>query len=120
METNEIIVFDNKTLSDLFKEIYLNSVDKKEKIEILIEDLRPFIKTIGDAAMLVPMIKEYLEVSVKNDEHLVKLATIVQRLVNSSNSSDSGNEFGLTEEEKKQLLQQASELYSKVTEVEMK
>ena len=58
MNNNEIQVFDGKTLADLFKEIYTNSIDKREKIHGLIEDLRPFIKNIGDAAMLVPIIKE--------------------------------------------------------------
>lgn len=114
MNNNEIQVFDGKTLADLFKEIYTNSVDKREKIHGLIEDLRPFIKNIGDAAMLVPIIKEYMDVSVKNDEHLVKLAVIVQRLTAATVSADSGNDTTLSEEEKKQLIKEAENYYTQV------
>jgi hypothetical protein len=70
--------------------------------------LQPLIKNIGDATIIVPLIREYLDVSVKNDEHLVKLAAVVQRLVASVNSS-TGDEFGMTEAEKERLLQSAQE-----------
>lgn len=116
MNTNEIKVFEDKTLSDLFKEIYFNSVDKREKIHSLIEDLRPFIKTIGDAAMLVPVIKEYMDVSVKNDEALIKMAQIIQRLTAASAQAETGNELGLSEEEKRNLIKEAQKYYDTVIE----
>jgi hypothetical protein len=51
------------------------------------------------------MLKEYLEINVKNDEQLVKLATVVQRIMAAEKRvSDSGDEFGLTENEKQQLM----------------
>ena len=50
------------------------------------------------------MLKEYLEINVKNDEQLVKLATIVQRLAQGAAKGDSENEFGLSEKEKQQLM----------------
>ena len=52
------------------------------------------------------MLKEYLEINVKNDEQLVKLATVVQRIIASEKriTSDSGDEFGLSESEKQQLM----------------
>jgi len=116
MNTNEIKVFDDKTLADLFKEIYFNSIDKREKIQNLIEDLRPFVKTIGDAAMLVPIIKEYMDVSVKNDEALLKMAQIVQRLTSSAVQADSGNDTALSEEEKRKLIEEAQKYYDQVVE----
>lgn len=73
-------LFEGKNLSDLFKEIYDNSVAKKQQIKDLIGSLAPLIEGIGDATLLVPLIKEYLEIGVKNDEQLIKLAQIVQRL----------------------------------------
>lgn len=79
-EFTDVELFEGKNLSDLFKEIYDNSVTKKGQIKNLIEALYPLIQGIGDATLLVPLIKEYLEISVKNDEQLVKLAQIVQRL----------------------------------------
>jgi hypothetical protein len=65
------------------------------------------IKNIGDASIIVPMIKDYLEVSVKNDDALVKLAAVVQRLVTATGKDDDGNEFGLSEDERKRLLEEA-------------
>lgn len=80
-------LFEGKNLSDLFKEIYDNSSAKREQIKGLIGSLAPLVQGIGDATLLVPLIKEYLEIGVKNDEQLIKLAQIVQRL-------DSGKKQG--------------------------
>ena len=102
-------IFSNKNFSDLLKDIYDNSKKKDRQINLLISELKPLIKNTSDASMVVPMIKEYLEVGVKNDEHLVKLAAIVQRIV--SNSTSNSDESGLiSEEEKEQLLKQLSDL----------
>ena len=90
------------------KDIYHNSKKKDRQINTLIQELQPLIKNIGDATVIVPLIREYLDVSVKNDEHLVKLAAVVQRLVGSAKTDD-GGEFGMSEEEKARLLQTAQE-----------
>lgn len=109
MLLNDLEIFSNKKFSDLLKDIYDNSKKKDRQINLLISELKPLIKNTSDASMVVPMIKEYLEVGVKNDEHLVKLAAIVQRIV--SNVSNNSDESGLiTEEEKEQLLKQLSDL----------
>jgi len=76
----DVEIFEGKNLSELFKEIYTNSQDKKNQIRELISSLSPLIQGIGDATLLVPLIKDYLDISVKNDEQLIKLAQIVQRL----------------------------------------
>jgi hypothetical protein len=102
----DIEIFKGKKFSDLMKDIYSNSSKKDRQINMLIGELRPLIKNIGDATVIVPLIKEYIEVGVKNDEHLVKLAAVVQRLVSTNNrvQTDTGNSCILSEEEKKQLL----------------
>lgn len=85
-------LFEGKNLSDLFKEIYDNSASKREQIKTLVGSLSPLIQGIGDATILVPLIKEYLEIGVKNDEQLIKLAQIVQRLNSSTKqTSDMDN-----------------------------
>ena len=106
----EFELFKGKSFSDLMSDIYHNSKKKERQINTLIQELQPLIKNISDATVIVPLIKKYLEVSVKNDEHLVKLAAIVQRLVsagNRTNEDGSTNEFGLSEEEKAALLKEA-------------
>jgi hypothetical protein len=104
----EFELFKGTSFSDLMKDIYQNSKKKDRQINTLIQELQPLIKNIGDATVIVPLIREYLDVSVKNDEHLVKLAAVVQRLVGSG-TKESGDEFGMSEDEKARLLQTAQE-----------
>ena len=89
-------IFNGKTLSDLFGEIYDNSKETKSQVKGLIGELKPLIENIGDATLLVPMIKEYMEIGVKNDEHLIKLATVIQRIETAAAKGD-GEEFDLSE-----------------------
>ena len=96
-------VFKEKSLSDVFEDIYNNSSDNKKQLDILIKEIVGFIKDGDTAVQLIPAIKEYLEIKVKNDEQLVKMASIVQRLV-SSESKGSESEFGLSEKEKEQWV----------------
>jgi len=98
-------IFEGKTLSDVFKDIYDNSKTNKTQLEVLMKEVVGFIKGGDTAVQIIPMLKEYLEINVKNDEQLVKLATIVQRITAAEKRvSDSGDEFGLTEAEKNQLM----------------
>ena len=89
--SSEFELFNGTSFSDLMRDVYHNSKKKSRQIDSLIQELRPMIKNVGDATVMVPLIKDYLEVSVKNDDALVKLAAIVQRLV-SANKDDEGNE----------------------------
>ena len=97
-------IFDGKSLSSLFKDIYDNTEYNKKQLDILTKELVGFIKDGDTAVQLVPMIKEYLEINVKNDDQLVKMAGIVQRLISAESKAGSKEEFGLSEEEKNQLL----------------
>jgi len=94
-------LFGNKKFSDLLKDIYDNQKKKERQLNLLIADLKPLITNISDAGMLVPSIKDLMEVSVKNDEHLVKLAAVIQRAT--SNKTEESSSF-LTDEEKEALL----------------
>ncbi len=102
---NDYEIFEGKTLSDVFKDIYDNSKTNKQQLEVLMKEVVGFIKDGDTAVQIIPMLKEYLEINVKNDEQLVKLATIVQRITAAEKKiSDSGDEFGLSENEKQQLM----------------
>ena len=88
-------IFKGKTLSDLFGEIYDNSKETKGQVKSLISELKPLIENIGDATLIVPMIKEYMEIGVKNDDALIKLATIIQRIESAVAKNDGGDfDFG--------------------------
>ena len=101
------LVFKNKSFSDILEEIYNNQNKKSKQISGLISELKPLISDIGDATLIVPLIKEYLDIGVRNDEQLIKMATIVQRALNNSTSDDS---TGITEEEKQQLMEELDKL----------
>lgn len=101
---NDIEIFKGKTFSDLCKDIVKNSEEKKNQIDILVTDLREMIKTINDATMIVPLLKEYFDVGVRNDEQLIKLAAIIQRLMVNKGGGEEGGAMMLTEDERKQLM----------------
>ena len=100
-------IFGKKTYSDLLEEIYKNQLKREGQVSALISELKPLIQEIGDATLIVPLIKEYMEIGVKNDEQLIKMATIVQRAF--QNQRDDGS-FGISEEEKAQLIQEIDKL----------
>ena len=94
-------VFGDKKFSDLLEEIYQNQKKRDAQVVALISELKPLVQEIGDATLIVPLIKEYMEIGVKNDDALIKMATIVQRAL--QNQSEDGG-LGISEEEKEQLL----------------
>ena len=102
-------VFEGKSLSDLFKDIYDNTEKNRQQLDVLTRELVTFIKDGDTAVQIVPMLKEYLEINVKNDDQLVKVAAIVQRLVSAQSQGGSEDEYGLTEAEKQQLLDAVGE-----------
>ena len=108
MDSLNQIIFDDKSFSDLLKEIHKNQSKKSKQLASLIAELRPLITSLGDATVVVPLIKEYMEISVKNDDQLIKMAAIVQRL--STGATSSGDGGLLTEEEMEQLQQVAEEI----------
>ena len=108
MDSLNQIIFDDKSFSDLLKEIHKNQSKKSKQLASLIAELRPLITSLGDATVVVPLIKEYMEISVKNDDQLIKMAAIVQRL--STGASSTGDGGMLTEEEMEQLQSVAEEI----------
>ena len=107
-------VFEGKTLSDIFKDIYDNSNKNKQQLEVLMKEVVGFIKDGDTAVQIIPMLKEYLEINVKNDEQLVKLATIVQRIATQTKTSNTDDEFGISDKEKEQLLASIQEVSNEV------
>jgi len=97
-------IYKGKNFSNLCKDIVKNSENKKDQIDILISELRTLIKTVNDAVIIVPLIKDYYDVGVKNDEQLIKLAAVVQRLVAKGQETGEGNAMILSEEDRKQLM----------------
>ena len=96
-------IFKGKTFQDLTKDIYDNTINKKKQIDLLISEIHGFITTIDDVVLVAPIIREYMEVAVKNDEHLVKLAGVLQRIISKSRG-DSDETMLLSDAEKEELM----------------
>lgn len=95
-------IFNGKSLSDMFSDVYQNTESKRQRIKEVVQAYIKLVRTAEDAAVLGPVIQSFLEVEVKNDEHIVRLVQIAQRLVAvNTKTSDGGL---LSEEEKMQLL----------------
>ena len=111
------IIFKDKKFSDILSEIYDNQKKKETQITGLISELKPLISDIGDATLIVPLIKEYMEIGVRNDEQLIKMGTIIQRVVNNSGSEDA---LGITEAEKEELMAELDRLNTNFKEEKKK
>ena len=101
--SNEKEIFKGKTFQDLTKDIYENTTKRKVHIDLLISEIHGFIQTIDDVVMVAPIIKEYMDTAVKNDEHLVKLAGVLQRIISKS-SGESDESMLLSDSEKEELM----------------
>ena len=96
-------IFEGKTFQDLTKDIYENTTKRKTQIDLLISEIHGFITTIDDVVLVAPIIKEYMDTAVRNDEHLVKLAGVLQRIISKS-QGESDESMLLSDEEKAELM----------------
>ena len=101
--SNEKEIFEGKTFQDLTKDIYENTTKRKVQIDLLISEIHGFITTIDDVVLVAPIIKEYMDTAVRNDEHLVKLAGVLQRIISKS-QGDSDESMLLSDSEKEELM----------------
>ena len=108
-------LFPGKNLSGLFKDIYENQQNKKQRISELISEMKKVIRHAGDMAVIGPIIKDLVDTSVKNDDSLIKMAAIAQRIIGASQKAEGDSGF-LSDDEKEQLLKQLDETISQVAD----
>jgi hypothetical protein len=96
-------LFKGKTFSDILGDIYENQQSKKKNISSLIEEMRKLVTKPTDVITIGPIITQLIEASITNDDHLIKIANIAQKLV-LANTKKVGDEGWLSEDDKKQLL----------------
>jgi len=110
MLDKDSIIFDDVSLSDILKKIYNNSDSKQKQIDDMVDKLGNLVKGVTDASILLPLLKEIMDVSIKNDEQLVKMAGIIQRLLQvDNNPKGNGGMDLLPDHEKTALLQNIKE-----------
>lgn len=109
-------LFKNKTISDVFEDIYENSTKKREQIDVFIEKLARMVTNATDAEVIAPIIKDFMEVKVKNDEHIVRVAQIGQRVLKDAASGEGPADTVLTDEEKRNLLNNFNSRFEDLTD----
>ena len=107
------VIFGKKSLSDLLKEIHTNSKETRQQILALIRELQPLVENIGDATLVVPLIKDYLDMKIKNDEIIVKMVGIIQRM-ETSTSKDGDDPFSLAADDIMSLLEDSEEVKDQI------
>jgi uncharacterized protein YbcV (DUF1398 family) len=113
-------VFEGKNFSDLLKDIHDNAVVKRSSINNVITQLVGMMKTQDDAIVLAPIIREFIDVGVKNDDQVIKVATIVQRMVTAQSYGNANDGVLLSDAEKEQLIRNAIDVDQQIEEIESK
>jgi hypothetical protein len=111
------------SLSDLFKKIHKNNKDIDKQIGEFIDIMKPMATTnAGSAVMLMPTVKDLIDVNVKNNEQLIKMAAIAQRAATiNANSGDSLIDMSEIEallEEQNQIKEEGQKLLETTSEVQ--
>jgi len=114
---DEFEIYKGKSFASLCREIVVNQQSKKDQLNVLIEELRPLIKTVEEAIVIVPILNDYFDVGVKNDEQLVKLAAVIQKIITRNDSSGQEDSLLITDDEKKELLKSVEELTKSSEEI---
>ena len=113
-DKNNLEIFDGKSFQDLTKDIYENQQNKKLQLDLLIQEIHGMIQTLDDAVLVAPLIREFMEVAVKNDEHLVKLAGVLQRIMSKS-QGESDESMLLSDNEKEELLNNLQDITNDIS-----
>ena len=121
---DDVQVFDGMSLSDLFKKIHKNNKDIDKQIGEFIETMKPMATSnAGSAVMLMPTVKDLIDVNVKNNEQLIKMAAIAQRAatVNASSGTELINmdEINALLEEQKSVQEQGQKLLEQAPVVQL-
>jgi hypothetical protein len=107
---DDILLFDSKSLSDIFKQIHKNNKDTDKQISELIDAIKPLaISNAGSSVMLIPRVTELIDVNVKNNEQLIKMAGIAQRASVNVSNQNQGFDF-MNSDEIQQLLDEQNNI----------
>ena len=102
-EKFDVVVFKGKTFGKLLEEIHTNSRNSDKLIFGMIQDMKDYIESLGDAIQLAPIIASYVKMAIDNNEHIIKMANIVQKSLERGKASDDSALTVFTPEEKQEL-----------------
>ena len=119
---DDVTIFGNTSLADLFKQIHRNNKDVDKQINELIDTLKPIATSnAGSAVMLMPTVKDLIDVNVKNNDQLIKMAGIAQRAASMNATQDTGfidmDEINALIEEQNAIKEQGNKLLEQVPSI---
>ena len=114
MDLSDFEIYKGKSFASLCKDIVINQNQKRDQLDILINELRAFVKSTNEAIVIIPLIRDYFDIGVKNDEQLIKLAAIIQRILSKGPDSEDGGSLTLTDEERNALLSEVNAVKNSV------
>ena len=110
------VLFSDKKISDILEEIYNSHKLKNLELVELQQDIKTRITGTdennepidpGTISILSPVLVNYVDLSIKNDENLIKMVTIAQKIISTSENTE--NNFYLSVDERKFLLDKVKE-----------
>lgn len=113
-------VYGSTRLEDILEEIHKSTKKKRNKIEMVLDKMNNLISEPKDVIVMAPLMKDYFDLLIKNDDGLVKLATIVQRIYSAESYKKlaEGEDIGnLSDEERKELMALATEAKKEIVDL---
>lgn len=105
-------IFKGKTVGDLVEEVYNKHKSQDALIKQEIMRLADMIESPGDAIVIVPLLKEFVNSGLKNDEVLMKILNLFQKA--EEKKKETGQDTGLlTEKDIEQLFSEVTDLKGK-------
>ena len=110
-------LFKDKKVSNILQQIYENNKQNKGNLQNILDTYQTIVQNLkqGDPiqvlSTVLPSMKNVLQTKVKNDQVLVKMTTVVQKLLQPNNINDNGN--GLLTNQQIQDLKNISKNNSK-------
>jgi hypothetical protein len=97
-------LFEDKSISNVFEDIYKNAANTRSNAKSMVDQMKKYVTSLESAVVIGPLIREYMEIILRSDEHLIKLADSAIRLIKEGKIASTEGPGFLSEDEKKQLL----------------
>ena len=97
-------IFKGKTIANLVEEVHDKQKNQDSTIKQEIMRLTDMIETPGDAIVIVPLLKGFMDSSLKNDEVLMKLLALFQKASADAKKGEVEDSGLLTEKDIEQLF----------------
>ena len=108
MEQKDIKLYDDYTMQDLYKQVIQNTRTTRKDIKSTIDKLISYMKTLVDVQVLSPQIANYMNIIVKNEQMMVKIAAVAAKVNYVAYKANGQDGIQLSPQQKSKMMKQAS------------